>query len=157
MKTHRALLIALALAAPGLTAFAQATATSPAKRQAALELAAKLLAPRPDPAASLPAGLVNPFDPAASRKVGVIASGALSDREILERIAARIAPSGAMMFGDHWILLLGEKKLKVGETLTINFEGADYVVVITEINRTSFKIRLNREEVTRPIKSGKAP
>ncbi len=157
MNTHRVLLVSLALVAPGWMAFGQGTATSPAKRQAALALATKLLAARPDPAATLPAELLNPFDPAASRKSGVSARGASSDREIVERIAARITPSGAMMFGNQPILLLGEKKLKVGDSLTINFEGADYVVVITEISPTSFRIRLNREEVTRPIKPGKAP
>ncbi len=157
MRTARVLFVLFALGAPGWAAFGQGRATSPAKRQAVLEQAAKLLAPRTDPMASLPDGLVNPFNPAASRKSGVSAPAAVSDRELVERIAARIAPSGAMMFGDHPILLLGEKKLKVGDPLTINFEGADYVVVITDVTPTSFRVRLNREEVTRPIKSGKAP
>ncbi len=157
MKIHRILLAGLALAAPGLAAFGQGRATSPANRQVSLELAAKLLAPRADPTATLPDGLVNPFNPAASRKSGVSAPAAVSDHDLLERIAARITPSGAMMFGAHPILLLGEKKLKVGDTLTINFDGADYVVVITDVTPTSFRVRLNREELTRPIKPGKAP
>ena len=157
MKIHRVLFVLLALTAPGLTAFSQGRATTPMKRQASLELAAKLLAPRVDSAASLPDGLVNPFDPTATRKSGVTAPAAVSDHDLLEKITARIAPSGAMMFGDHPILLLGEKKLKVGDTLTINFAGADYVVVITDITPTAFRVRLNREEITRPIKSGKAP
>jgi len=157
MKTHRVLFLVLVLGVPGLITFGQGKATSPAKRQATLDLAAKLLAPRTDPAAALPAGMVNPFNPTASRKPGISSPSAGNDRELLEKIVARITPSGAMMMRGHPILLLGEKKLKVGDTLTINFEGADYVVVITEINPTSFKVRLNREEVTRPIKSGKAP
>jgi hypothetical protein len=157
MKTHRVLLAALVLGAAGLVAHGQGKIASPAKRQASLDLAAKLLAPRENAAASLPAGLANPFNPTASRKTGVSSSAARSDREILEGIAARITPTGAMMFGNSPLLLLREKKLKVGESLTIPFEGADYLVVITEITPTSFRVRLNREEITRPIKPGKAP
>ncbi len=121
-----------------------------------LELATKLLAQRPDPSATLPATLVNPFIPGATRKAGVMAPAG-SDHEILERIVMRIPSTGMMTFADQPILLLGEKRFKVGDSLTIPFEGTDYVVVITDITSASFKVRYNREEITRPIKSGKAP
>ena len=110
----------------------------------------------------LAAELVDPFNPTGfgkkpAGKSGGAAHTVSSDREILENIASRITPSGMLMFNDNPLLLFREKKLKVGDTLTITFEGTDYVVVITEIERTSFKIRLNREEITRPIKPGKTP
>ena len=156
------LVSALALCAPGLISFGQGMIANPAKRDAALELAVRLLAPRENPAAALPAELVDPFNPTGfgkkpAGKSGGAAHTVSSDREILENIASRITPSGMLMFNDNPLLLFREKKLKVGDTLTITFEGTDYVVVITEIERTSFKIRLNREEITRPIKPGKTP
>jgi hypothetical protein len=157
MKMSRMLAFALAVCAPGLISFGQGKVSNPAKRQATLDLAGRLLAPRENPAAALPAALVNPFNPAATRKSGDNKHVNASDHDILENIATRITPSGMMLLGGSPILLFREKKLKVGDSLTNNFEGTDYVVVITEINPTSFKVRLNREEITRPIKPGKAP
>ena len=71
---------------------------------------------------------------------------------MLQRIAAGIKPSGVMMLGGSPLLLIREKKLKVGDNLTITFEGNAYTLVVTGIDRTSFKLRLNNEEITRPIK-----
>lgn len=163
MKIQRMLIYALALCAPMGTSFGQGAVVNLAKREATLELTAQLLAPRENPASTLPAELMDPFNPPgfgripAVGKSGDTAHTVSSDREILENIANKIAPSGMVMFNDNPLLLFREKKLKVGDTLTITFEGTDYVVVITEIERTSFKIRLNREEITRPIKPGKTP
>lgn len=163
MKTQRLLIYALFLCVPVGTSFAQGAVVSLAKREAALGLAAQLLAPRENLVSALPAELVDPFNPPgfgakpAVGKAGGTAHTVSSDREILENIATKITPSGMVMFNDSPLLLFREKKLKVGDTLTITFEGTDYVVVITEIERTSFKIRLNREEITRPIKPGKTP
>lgn len=163
MKNSYLLICAMASCASGLIAFGQETVSSPTKRQAALEEAAQLVAPRNSVVSALPAELVDPFNPVgfgappARGKKGDAAHTPTSDREILENVATRITPSGMMMFGDQPMLLFREKKLKVGDNLTITFDGADYVVVITAIDRTSFKIRFNREEVTRPIKSGKVP
>jgi hypothetical protein len=163
MKTQRMLIYALALCVPVGTSLGQGKVVNLAKREATLELAAKLLAPRENPAVAQPAELADPFNPPGfgrapvAGKSGGTAHTVTSDREILENIANKITPSGMVMFNDNPLLLFREKKLKVGDTLTITFEGTDYVVVITEIERTSFKIRLNREEITRPIKPGKTP
>lgn len=149
----------------GLSAlcFGQGTVSTPAKRQTTLELASRLLAARANGVAALPTDLVDPFNPPgfgaapASRSTGPVHAKA-SDAEILEEIASRITPSGMLMFNGEPMLLFREKRLKVGDSLTITFEGTDYVVVITAIDQNSFKIRLNREEITRPIiKPGKAP
>jgi hypothetical protein len=131
-----------------------------AKRQETLNLAAQLLASHANPAAQLPGDLTNPFDPGA--KAIKDSAGqkpdrppASSDRETLEKIASTIKASGMMMMRGQPLLLVREKKLKVGDNLKVNFEGFDYVVVVTAIEPTSFRLRLNREEVTRPIKPGK--
>jgi hypothetical protein len=143
----------------------QEAVSNPTKRQTTLDLATRLLAPQESPAAALPADLVDPFNPPGFRaqsttiggRPGETAHAIASDREILQKIATQIKPSGMLMFGGQPLLLFREKKLKVGDSLTITFEGTDYVVVIAGIDQTSFKIRLNGEEITRPIKPGKVP
>ena len=137
--------------------------SSSARRQETLDLATRLLAPRENRTASLPDELANPFS-IERRSIAKIAGekktggpAGVSDREILEKIAPVIAPSGMMTIGGKPLLLFREKKLKVGDHVKIPFEGVDYVVVITAIDRTSFRLSLNREEITRPIKPGKTP
>lgn len=71
---------------------------------------------------------------------------------LLQKIAAGIVPTGTMKLGDSPILLFGQKKFKVGDTLPIIFEGTAYELQITAIERISFTLRLNNEEITRPIK-----
>ena len=55
------------------------------------------------------------------------------------------APDGQL------ILLMREKKLKVGDYLTITFEGRDYVIELAAIDHSSFTLRLNKEKITQPI------
>jgi len=164
MKLHHVLLCALGLGAPVAVAFGQEV-SNPANRQATLDLATRLLASEEKGAAGLPADLPDPFNPAgfgappatAPGKPGEAAHVVASDRQILQEIARSITPSGMMLFDGQPLLLFREKKLKVGDSLTITFEGNDYVVVIAGISQSSFKIRLNREEITRPIKPGNVP
>ena len=141
----------------GSVSYAQ-NVTIPAQRQASLDLAAKLLAAKANPATTLPDDLVDPFNPAAlagpkpTVKPGPGTPTITSSSEMLQRMAAGIKPSGVMMLGGSPLLLIREKKLKVGDNLTITFEGNAYTLVVTGIDRTSFKLRLNNEEITRPIK-----
>jgi hypothetical protein len=170
MTTRHLLVCVLALCAPLSIGLGQEAVSNPAKRQTTVDLATRLLGPQERPAAALPADLVDPFNPpgfgaqsttttttTTGGKLGETTRGVSSDREILQKIATQIRPSGMLMFGGQPLLLFREKKLKVGDSLTITCEGTDYVVVISGIDQTSFKIRLNGEEITRPIKSGKVP
>ncbi|HTX65128.1 MAG TPA: hypothetical protein VMD31_05110 [Opitutaceae bacterium] len=164
MKRVLQLFAVLLLGASLTRVLGQEEISSPAKRQATLDLATRLLATEEKGAASLPADLADPFNPpgfgapvAGVSKTGEVVHAVATDRDILQKIAGQITPSGMMLFDGQPLLLFREKKLKVGDNLTITFEGTDYVVVITAIDQTSFKIRLNREEITRPIKPGKAP
>jgi len=145
---------------------------TPQERRAAVDLAAKLIQPRE--LSALPPEIVVPFSPAgfdqpdpeevkaqmaaaaAAAAAGVSARPA-GDRGVLESLADKLAPSGTAVIGGEPILLFGQKKLKVGDRLTITFEGADYDLDITAIGRTTYTLRLNREEITRPIKPGKKP
>ena len=131
------------------------------KREQALKLAAEVLKARENPAAKLPADLVNPFRPAGfgqekavpnSEVSSVVVPPKSTDHDVLQSIAAKIKPSGAAIIGGQPLLLLSQKKVKVGDVLTINFDGADYLIEVTRITGNAFTIRLNSEELTRPIK-----
>jgi hypothetical protein len=167
MKMHRLMVCLLVLGAVRWVSFGEEAVLNPAKRQSTLDLAAQLLAAKENPAEKLPAELVDPFNPLAFaapapsggkpsetvRPAGPVSS----DLDLLEKLAPHITPSGAFVINGEPVLLFREKKLKVGDSLTINFEGTAYMVIITAIDRSSFKIRFNREEITRPIKSRKVP
>jgi hypothetical protein len=114
----------------------------------------------------LPDALPHPFNPSAfgrpsSREVShettPTAPKATGDHEILNEIARRVTPSGTFSIGGVRYLQFSKKRLKVGDSLTVTHEGQDYVLELTAIDATNFTLRLNREEITRPIKPGKNP
>lgn len=131
--------------------------TSP-KRNVTVELARSLLTTK---TYNEDAELKNPFQLAPPPPAPVVATSGVvappeptetSDRARLEELAKQVTPSGFIQLSGVPILLFGQKKLKVGDTYSITFEGKPYELQITEIERTSFKLRLNNEEITRPIK-----
>lgn len=164
-----AILAAAALVA-GSAAQAVTSDILPSKRrlatvQTALALAA---APKVPP---LPSDLPNPFfppgfsTPDAAELKALAASGIVpaqqakpqSEAQILSSIADWLNPSGTLRWGTTTYLLVREKKLKVGDHLTITFEGHDYDVAITAVDSSSFSLRLNHTEITRPINPGTSP
>jgi hypothetical protein len=150
----------------GAAAASAVDVVSPVKRSATVELAARLLT---SPATKEPAGAtVNPFTLSGSRSVdtgadegqaaAALAAIMASNRTLLVALADQLEPKGTFVVGGEAIILLGQKKLKVGETYPITFEGAVYELEITAIETTRFSVRYKNEEVTRPIvitKSGK--
>jgi hypothetical protein len=131
--------------------------STPQKRAEVLELARNLLTSKPIQVDVLLVSEKNPFNPQAlAAAVGEakesIGPVAMTDRDLLIAMAASISPSGSMRLGDTPILLFGQKKFKVGDALTIVFQGVTRELVITSIEPTSFTLRLKNEEITRPIK-----
>ncbi|MFA5264782.1 MAG: hypothetical protein WC378_13245 [Opitutaceae bacterium] len=137
-----------------------------AQRQPAVALAQKLAqVPALSP---LSHDLKSPFNPPgfeqededeAKAKVAAAAAEPVKpkgDRDILEIIASKVNPSGTFIMGGEPMLLISKKKFKIGDSLTIAFDGRDYEIEITSIERTSFSLRLNRAEISRPIKSAPA-
>ena len=130
---------------------------SQVKRQEMLDKAKKLLALRDVPPVS-----VDPFHSERFSEIVYGASHTLTptaaapsprtDHEILRAIAASLKPSGNFVMSGQPTLVFGQKRVKAGSFLTITFEGTEYTLEITAIERTSFTLRLNREEFTRPIK-----
>jgi len=158
------------LAPTAQAAAPQSDLVPPAKRAATVELAGKIA--RQHEPVPLPADFPRPFNPPgfdqrdpeeekakAASQVASEPAKPTGDREILEAIAPRVTPDGTAILpktGEP-ILFFRQKKLKVSDRLTITFDGRDYEVEITAIDRTTFTMRLNRAEITRPIKPGKTP
>jgi hypothetical protein len=141
----------------------------PEKRRAALENALQLA--KPHALAPLPSDNINPFDPPgfgqtdADERAAALAAAksasqqsvtrAPNDRELLETIAGKIVPTGTMFVGGEPTLLLGKKPVKIGTKFTVTWMSVDYILELIAIDRTTFTLRFNREEIIRPIKPGK--
>ncbi len=80
----------------------------------------------------------------------------LSGMELLTRLAAAIPATGTVNLGGSPILLLGQKRLKVGDSYTISFEDKDYEVSIASISPTAFTITRGSHSYTRPLRLASA-
>lgn len=145
----------------------------PARRASTVELAARLAAAPEIP--RLPAKSVNPFSPAGwdapdpeeqrlaaeaaenARRAGLAAQSRVPARSAFASVANAIQPSGVVLLGGQPTLLIRGRRVRVGDSLSATFEGRSYTVTITAITRDSFTLRMNGEELTRPIKSGTKP
>jgi hypothetical protein len=145
----RYILPVLAWSILAATAAAKSDLASPEKRHGSITQALALV--QPVTPAPLPADLKNPFIMSRDEKTTGGARQLAGDHQVLEAVASHLAPSGVVQVGDSPMLLLGEKRLKVGDYLTITFEGTEYMVELSAINHSSFTLRLNKEEITQPI------
>lgn len=131
---------------------------TPQKRTASLDLARSLLTTQPLALGVAEVERKNPFNPSVASTQPAVATQdspapvVVADRERLSQLASQLIPTGSVQLGETAYLLFGQKKFKVGDVLPIGFQGATYELVITAIERTSFSLRLNNEEITRPIK-----
>jgi hypothetical protein len=162
-------LLVFALAAGSSFAAGRADVLPASARQPSIELAQRLSSPAHP--SSLPADLKSPFNPPGFDMPDPEEEGAKTtgnsaaneshkprnDRELLEAIADGIHPSGTFQVGREQIILISKKKFKVGDRLSISFDDRDYEIEISSIDRTTFSLRLNRAETSRPIQPGKTP
>ena len=135
---------------------------SPTKRAGSLEAAKALLAGtvypanpnQKDPFHPADFGLIAqpPTVPGLPGETPVPTPTPQPANDLLRRLAAGLKPSGHFVIGGEPTLVFGQKRVKAGSTMTINFEGSAYTVEITAVTNTTFTLRLNREEYTRPIK-----
>ncbi len=142
----------------GLPAQTASEISTPQKRMEVVDTARALLTTKPAEISSEEIAQKDPFNgarPVVDRGVGKTeaTSSVLDDRDMLAALASHINPSGTVKLGDTYILLFGQKKLKVGDSIPIVFQGATYELQLSGIERTSYTLRLNKEEITRPIKS----
>lgn len=152
----------VAMAAP------RADVPLPVERAPVIELARRLAEPpKLDP---LPADLPQPFTPpgfdlpdASERRPAAAAPKAgeppppATDRDVLEKIASRIRPSGLVILKGEPLLVFGQKRLKVGDHLIVTLDKTDYDVEIVAIDSAGYSLRLNHDEITRSLNPGHTP
>ncbi len=80
------------------------------------------------------------------------AKPARSDDEVLTAIVPQIAPTGTMLIGDEQYLLVGGRRYKVGDQISVTFEELVYGVRIASIERNSYTLQLNHSELRRDFK-----
>ncbi|HVU26079.1 MAG TPA: hypothetical protein VHE13_18250 [Opitutus sp.] len=171
MNLFRRLLLVLAGCALLAPARAQRSdLLPPQRRRPTVELAQSLARPTSPP--PLPADLNQPFNPVAfgqpdpeelraqaaaraAAAASVASAKPSTDRDFLDLIASRILPSGTLQVGGESWLVFGQKRVRPGDHFTVSYDGNDYDLELVAVDRTSFTLRLNQEEITRPIKPGK--
>ncbi|QYM79566.1 hypothetical protein K0B96_02815 [Horticoccus luteus] len=167
MRIRWTLLLLIALAARTAFGAARADVPPPADRAPVIELARRLA--QPPKVEPLAVDLPQPFnppgfdlpDPSERRPTAAPAAGEpaapVTDRQVLEKIAARIRPSGLVIINGESLLIFGQKRLKVGDHLIVTLDKTDYDVEITAIDSAGYSLRLNRDEITRSLNPGHTP
>lgn len=146
-----------AVVASAVSLQAQADLPSPKVREKAVADASRVAAAR-NVTVPLPSPLPNPFvprelaAPVEEAPTAVAASPSLAGAELLATLAARIPSTGTVSIGGAPLLLLGQKRLKVGDTLTISFEGQSYELSIAAVTSTSFTVKRGENIHTRPVR-----
>lgn len=157
MRAPRLALSFLVLTAAASLLCAAPDLAPPKAREKVVADAVRIAAERNTPA-PLPAVLPNPFlgkeevqaEEAAHQSSAP--ESALTGRDLLASLAARIPSTGTMIMGGEPILLLGQKRLKVGDSFAISFEGQTYELSIAAVNATSFTVKRGENVHTRPVR-----
>ena len=147
----------LAVAMSAVPGFDQADVSPIESREKSVALAEEFISRRSAPV-QVPDPAPNPFVwPAEPQEEGVLTPQAIEppkavtmNMELLAKLAAKIPASGTVILGGQPILLLGQKRLKVGDDITISFEGETYELSIVGISSTSFSVRRGSLIHTRP-------
>jgi hypothetical protein len=140
------------------SAHGKADIATPQVRSASIVAAEAVLGPRDFKHKADASDILNPFAPArAVVKAEAAPVARPSDQEFINTLAAQLSPTGALQMGGQAFLLFGEKKVKVGEFIPINFDNETYEVELLDLTRTAFTVRLNNVQTTRSIKPAKTP
>lgn len=154
--------ILLIIAALGFSSVSVAQTISvvlnqPANRDALIMAGSALLSSRDEPLVSdkeAPDPFVGKVIEVAVQAPTVAAPvvrAVINEAELLQNLANRMSARGTAIMGDDRFLLLSQKRLKVGESVTINFDGKDYEVWLAEVTSTTFTIRRNDLTYTRAV------
>lgn len=152
-------LMLLLLLLPGVTR-SLGQVSSPEAREALLARTERFQVVQPTSAADRFANATDPFysvemeaaSTAQSERKSVDETSAPpSDAEILEEVAGKIRPSGVMRFGPSMHLLFGERRVKTGEFISIQYQGQKYRLEVVEVDARAFVLRLNEEFISQKI------
>lgn len=157
-------LVALLASLPRLSAQAAPDVASPKVREKVLADAASVLAKRGEFVAP-PSPMPNPFvakddgenaggssSPAAPPRGAAPAAPVLSGGAQLAQLASLVPATGVITVGGAPILLVGQKRLRIGDTFTVTSEGQAYDLSITGIGSTSFTVKRGDSIHTRPVR-----
>lgn len=127
------------------------------RRLDAIKKADEFLAIRPANSEELTADLTDPFYPEVKRvrdkKPGTVEPAVVVSPELLlARAAESIKPQGTMLIGSEPYLLLDGKRYKAGDLIPVTIDGVGVQVTITSIQRNSYTLRLNDQELRREFK-----
>ena len=124
----------------------------PQKRAVSVELAERLAKPTSEDLQA-PTDIRNPFNQATEGKIEAALNRPASDAALLSILADQLKPTGVMGRDESLVLLLkGQKGVKVGDRLTLSFDGTPYTVEVIGVAKTNFSLRFNQAEIIRPIK-----
>ncbi len=132
----------------------------PQAREKVLATAQALLAGRDKPA-PLPNPLPNPFVakepdvvevPQVAAPTATTPAPVVSGAELLARLAARVPSTGTLALGGQSYLLVGQKRLKVGDTYAVTLDGQSYDLTLVAITSTSFTVKRGEIIHTRPVR-----
>jgi hypothetical protein len=152
----------LALSASGSSLAQSADVSLPAQREALVESATKLWASRGEQI-DVSETATNPFQFLAELPVettvepNLVSAPAITGVDLLSKLSAMIPASGTMVIGSESILLLGQKRLKVGDTLTITLDGRSYDLSLEAISSSTFSVRLGSFVHTRSTYISSSP
>lgn len=82
---------------------------------------------------------------------GTQRQASVSDQAALLAISEKIRPSGVMRFGDEILLVFGERRLRVGDFISVQHLGRTYKVKIAKADTSGFMLRLNDETISKRI------
>lgn len=166
----------VALAPQRVLAARNSAEVHPPQRRQTVVAAAEALAARTT-VTKLPADLVSPFAPpdfdkpegaelkaqmlaeqqraaeAAKRKGVITRPAAPSDKDMIERLAAQITPTGTVDRNGAPHLMIAGKFFAVGTRFTATYNNNDYELELVAIDRSTFTLRYRNEQTTRPIKT----
>lgn len=168
-----ALILPLLFLAAGSLQAVTSDLLPPTRRKVAVDLAATLVAP--PVVLPVPSSVASPFNPAgygqpdaeeleaqrkaqqAAQKAATAKAGprTLSDSDLIKLLAEKLAPSGISVYNGETYMMFPGKRLRKGDIFVVTYDGRDFELEITDIQRTSFTLRYNNSAYTRPIKLGK--
>lgn len=156
MKNFVLILAFITCVAPVFSQGGKSDIAAAKPRGQAIANAATILTRRETLSDEVPSNIKNPFNPGVDESEKSKTVRAVhTEKEMIAILAAQILSTGSAERDGQRFLLLGQRKVKVGDRVPIAFENAQYEVEIAAIDSGTFTIRYRDQEFTRPIKPGK--
>ena len=159
MKMDRHARISGALALAALIAFAaQSAVKTPEERQSKIELAEQLLDRNVELAdEGLLADVGNPFSAlpvkvVVEKVIEEIVQKTLSPQELIPLLANSVKPTGIVVVGGEYYLLLKNSKVKSGGSLPVKYQDVEYNLEIVNVLRNGYSLGFEGAEVEIKLK-----